>query len=257
MDTLIECGYYDIGNTDYLPDVGLSSSDEEPLFNISSSSSQTADSDGSLLFVTGHTEKMASSEKIQAKILLHTFSNGGTNTATQLLITLHETQMGNLDRTSSSLPLRGIILDSCPAKGTYMKSYNAMVFSLPKGAINKLVGAIAVHFLLTLLYAWIAAGNENPASLMRRTIIDPEIVTGDAKESKENDEKTDLNDNEEATAHEKGSAVYIYSKEDKMVEFTDISDHTEEARRQGWRVEEEVLTEILKASTALTYLQLY
>ena len=39
MDTLIECRYYDIGNTDYLPDVGLSSSDEEPPLNISSSSS--------------------------------------------------------------------------------------------------------------------------------------------------------------------------------------------------------------------------
>lgn len=115
-----------------------------------------------------------------------------------------------------------------------------MVFSLPKGKINKLLGAIAVHFLLTLLYAWIAAGNENPASLMRRSILDSKLVTGDVKGSKENDEKPELKDDKEIAAYEKGGAMYIYSKEDKMVDFTDISDHATEARRRGWRVEEEV-----------------
>lgn len=49
VNTLIECGYYDIGNTDYLPDVEISSSDEQQLMNISSSSSQEVDTDGSML----------------------------------------------------------------------------------------------------------------------------------------------------------------------------------------------------------------
>lgn len=229
-----------LGTRTTSPDVGLSSSDEEQLLNISSSSSQEVDTDVSMPFVTGHTESLALSARIQPKILLHTFSNGGTNTATQLLIALHETQIERLDSTSSSLPLQSIILDSCPVKGTYMKSYNAMVFSLPKGKINKLLGAIAVHFLLTLLYGWIAAENENPASLMRRSILDSKLVTGEVKGSKENDEISELKDDEEIAAYEKGSAMYIYSKEDKMVDFTDISDHAAEARRRGWRVEEEV-----------------
>ncbi|KAJ5791634.1 uncharacterized protein N7518_008645 [Penicillium psychrosexuale] len=62
------------------------------------------------------------------RILLHTFSNGGTNTATQLLITLREVA-------SKPLPLIGLVLDSTPAKGTYWKSYNAMVL-LPSSRVS-------------------------------------------------------------------------------------------------------------------------
>lgn len=48
------------------------------------------------------------------KIILHTFSNGGTNTATQLLLVLNA-------RLRCPLPLVGLLCDSCPAKGTYWK----------------------------------------------------------------------------------------------------------------------------------------
>ena len=60
------------------------------------------------------------------------------------------------------LPLVGVVLDSCPAKGTYWRSYNAMVLSLPPGVASRLLEVLAVHFLLVLLYTWIACGNGEP-----------------------------------------------------------------------------------------------
>ncbi|KAL5686112.1 hypothetical protein EMGR_003367 [Emarellia grisea] len=144
------------------------------------------------------------------RILLHTFSNGGTNTATQLLITLAKT-------VSQPLPLVGLVLDSTPARGTYWKSYNAMVFSLPPS--SRLVGSVVVHFLLILLYTWIACGNENPASLMRRTLLDEETV-GPAPQR-----------------DAPGYVCYMYSKEDRMTDWRDVWDHAQEAEEKGWKVD--------------------
>lgn len=53
----------------------------------------------------------AKEEKLSPKVILHTFSNGGGNTAIQLLIVVNE-------RLGTSIPLSGIVLDSNPAKGS-------------------------------------------------------------------------------------------------------------------------------------------
>ena len=180
-------------------------------------------------------------EREKPRIMLHTFSNGGTNTLTQLLITLSPHLRG-----TGPLPLSGILFDSAPAKGTYKKSYDAMVLSLPKDLISQTLGAVVVHGLLVLLYAWIAWGNENPAGLMRRTLLDEEKIEYVDRE------KTiatavalngNVNSNSTLPAGEKppvGRACYIYSKADKMVEWTDIADHAEDARQNRWFVEEVV-----------------
>ena len=156
------------------------------------------------------------------KVLLHVFSNGGANTATQLLIVLRS-------HLRAPIPLAGLVFDSCPAKGTYWKSYNAMVLSLPKDAPTRLLGALAVHFLLVLLYAWIASGNENPAALMRRTMLDESMVSGAEAGHANGGNKT-------LDVARKG--CYLYSDTDAMVEWSDISDHAEDARRMGWKVDE-------------------
>ena len=90
--------------------------------------------------------------KPRPKILLHTFSNGGTNTATQLLLALHA-------NTKAILPLAGLLCDSGPAKGTYWRSYDAMILSLPNDMASRLLGALACHCILILLYTWIARGH--------------------------------------------------------------------------------------------------
>ena len=63
--------------------------------------------------------KLGSPLKPHPCILLHVFSNGDTNTATQLLMVLR-------DHLKAPLPLCDLLCDSCPAKGTYWPSYDAI-----------------------------------------------------------------------------------------------------------------------------------
>ncbi len=165
----------------------------------------------------------STSTKTPPKIILHTFSNGGTNTATQLLFVLKE-------HLRSPLRLSGLLFDSCPAKGTYWKSYDAMILSLPKNVATRLLGAVAVHCILILLYAWIACGNENPASLSRRTLLDKDTVQG----------RWEADSGEAEAAVTPGRACYLYSKADQMCDWRDVRDHAEDARKKGLQVEEVV-----------------
>jgi hypothetical protein len=97
-----------------------------------------------------------------------------------------------------------------------------MVLSLPKDLISRVFGAVAVHVILVLLYACIACGRyEAPEDLIRRTLLDQEMVQAAAAEESK-----------------KKRACYLFSKADKMVEWTDVTDHAEDARAKGWQVEE-------------------
>lgn len=148
----------------------------------------------------------SSSSHTQSKTLLHIFSNGGMNSATHLLHVLRS-------RMDEPLAFRGILFDSCPGKGTsYWQTFDAMVLSFPKNIVWRFVGALAVHCFLIFIAVYIACGNENPVTLWRRTPL-------------------------EESSPARG-ACYIYSKEDRMIEWRDIEQHAEEARRKGWMVKE-------------------
>jgi hypothetical protein len=156
----------------------------------------------------------------QPKILLHTFSNGGTNTATQLLVVLRGLRQ-------KPLPLVGLLCDSCPAKGEYWKSYDAMRFSLPKGFASLILGPILIHGLLILLYTWIARGNEPLENLMRRTLLDTQTI-GPGWES----------GNGSAGGDSAGRICYLFSKKDRMCHWEDVRGHPADARVQKWQTQE-------------------
>ena len=129
-------------------------------------------------------------------------------------------------RLNAPLPLAGLLCDSCPAQGTYWKSYDAMVLSLPKDVMSRMFGALACHCILILLYSWIACGNENPASLQRRTLLDTNTFEpGWAAD-------------EQAPVVAAGRVCYLFSRSDRMCLWTDVVEHAEEARAKGWQVEE-------------------
>lgn len=164
------------------------------------------------------------------KILLHMFSNGGTNTATQFLFVLNE-------RLRSPLPLSGMLYDSCPAKGTYWKDHRAMVYSLPKDIISRTLGNIIVHIILLMLHTEIACGLENPSTMLRRTLLDEHKLSGRGaaeEPCRGNEEGETAAKADEADKR----SCYLYSKSDQMVDWTDIRDHAAEARRKGWDVQE-------------------
>lgn len=142
------------------------------------------------------------------KILIHTFSNGGTNAITQLLIVLQE-------KRGMSLPVHSILCDSGPAKGEYWKSYRAMRLSLPKSYFFNLTGAFIVHFIVSVLYASIIIGKyEAPETLIRRTLLDASMVTERKKRNKR--------------------IVYLWSKTDELVDWRDVLEHSKEAQQKGW-----------------------
>lgn len=149
---------------------------------------------------------------IRPRILLHTFSNGGANTATQLLLALRK-------QVHEPLPLAGLVLDSSPARVRYWRAHRAMVFSLSPP--TRVPGTFAVHFMLAALYAWIACGNEDPCRLMRRTLLDDRALKPDKRDGA-------------------AQVCYMYSEADRMTHWQDVWDHARNAERKGWDVEEVV-----------------
>ncbi|KAL4934643.1 uncharacterized protein BDV17DRAFT_286329 [Aspergillus undulatus] len=62
-------------------------------------------------------------------VLLHIFSHGGSNIAIQLTLSMQDCKHpSGIHR----LPLQGIIFDSCPGDTTFMRNYQASVYSLPR-----------------------------------------------------------------------------------------------------------------------------
>lgn len=148
-------------------------------------------------------------DPIQPKMLLHTFSNGGANTATQLLLALRK-------QVREPLPLTGMVLDSSPARVRYWRAHRAMVFSLSPQ--HRMPGTFGVHFLLMMLYVWMALGNEDPAHLTRRVLLDDTAV--------------------QASKDGEAEICYLYSEADRMTHWQDVWDHARLAREKGWNVEE-------------------
>lgn len=107
-----------------------------------------------------------------------------------------------------------------------------MVLSLPKDVTTRLLGALACHCILLMLYTWIAWGNEKPASLHRRTLLDGELVSANWPDECESGEKK----NEKPAGS--GKMCYCYSKEDRMCLWSDVRQHADEARKLGWNVQE-------------------
>ena len=140
------------------------------------------------------------------KILLHIFSDGGMNSATHLLRVLRS-------RMDEPLALTGLIFDSCPGKGTsYWQTFDAMVLSFPKTIAWRFLGSLVIHCFLIFLAVYVAFGNENPMALWRRTPLEE--------------------------SNPAAGAIYLFSKEDRMIDWADIEEHADEARRKGWTVKE-------------------
>jgi hypothetical protein len=137
-------------------------------------------------------------------IVIHTFSNGGTNSATQLLIVLQR-QLGH------AIPVTGILCDSGPARGTYRKSFHSMLLSLPKGLFWQIVGPIVIMFVTNVLFGSQLIGWEKPETIYRRTLLDARFV--------------------DCTR-----ICYAFSKADTHVDWDDITSHAYEAQAKDWDV---------------------
>ncbi|KAL4778257.1 hypothetical protein BJX76DRAFT_343752 [Aspergillus varians] len=140
------------------------------------------------------------------RLVVHAFSNAGSHAAVQLA------EAYTAANPPSTLPVTRLILDSCPGAPSAILSANAIILALPQSPLNliKLLGAVLIYAVVATVALLDALGlYENAISKTRRA----------------------LNRSPECFLMPGVRRVYLYSRTDAMVPWSDILDHAAEARR--------------------------
>lgn len=136
------------------------------------------------------------------EILLHIFSNGGSNTAVQVAEAWHSSQ-------SSPFPATSMVLDSCPGSPSLKLAADAVVSSSPKGSYWWVV-----IFAWTVVVPFVAfpslLGGPNVVASLRERLNEARLFSTSARR------------------------VYICSSTDLMVPQEDVASHYESARLAGY-----------------------
>lgn len=139
----------------------------------------------------------------EGKVLLHIFSNGGANTACQIATSLPSSQRASI--------FSGMILDSCPGRNDFKRANKAILAALPKNPMTRFLGSIMVYLVLTVIFIIDAHGGQNAVTCARNGL------------------------NDDALFGINVPRLYIFSKEDEMVGWSDVQDHAKEAKRKGFK----------------------
>lgn len=145
-------------------------------------------------------------------ILLHVFSQGGTNIATHLVTSLNSILrvLGH----DIPLPLRQIVLDSCPGDPDISSTYTAGAHSLPKTHPLRPLGCAVLYVLAAGIAALEATGFRKPlAKTMRAQLNDTDIFSPSA------------------------ARLYLTSRADEIVDTRHVEAHLQEAAAKGLNTE--------------------
>ena len=143
-------------------------------------------------------------------LYMHLFSNAGANSAAILSRAFKETSTNG----DVVLPLRGLLLDSAPSRGSYEAAYAGMVYQVPRHPFPlHYLGVALTHALVVVAFLL-------------------EALTG--KPNTLSQSSSDLNDSSLLPAGI--SRVYLYSKEDLLVGWEDVEYHAAIAESRGWAV---------------------
>lgn len=147
-----------------------------------------------------------------AGILLHMFSTGGANIATQLVASMNAvlTMVGRHE----PLALRQVILDSCPGNLDVANTYRAAAHSIPTAHPLRPLFCTLLYLVVVGLAGLEAAGLRRH---LGKTIWD------------------DLNDLEVFSPD--AGRLYLISKADSIVDFRDVLSHRTQALEKGLRAE--------------------
>lgn len=139
------------------------------------------------------------------KILLHAFSEGGSNKAAELADAYHRA-------TGTILPCAALCLDSTPGHPRFLRLCNALRKSLPPIPILNVTGLFfgsAVLGCIWVLSKCIQGPNNDVISRTRRRLQDAERWDGGAPR------------------------CYLYSRADELIAWKDVREHLGEAVRAG------------------------
>lgn len=139
------------------------------------------------------------------EILLHIFSNGGSNSAVQLAEAWRTSQ-------STPFPVASMVFDSCPGSPSLKLAADAVVSSSPKSS----------HWWV-LIFAWTVVV---PFVAFPQLLGGPNVIASLRER---------LNDNRLFSLH--SQRVYLCSSADLMVPMSDVVTHYESARSVGYGAE--------------------
>lgn len=148
-------------------------------------------------------------------VLVHCFSNGGANTFCQIAQAWRASSSAR-DAAPPLIPVKALVLDSCPGQSSWRRTIHALRISLPvplreTWIAQPLALALLSLFLLLLYLARLVTGQENIVSAARRDLLDRTLV-------------------------QEESRVYIYGGRDELVPSGDVESHAAEARGKGFSV---------------------
>lgn len=144
-----------------------------------------------------------------AKVLLHTFSNGGSWTST-LIARKYREKMGK------ALAPTVVILDSAPSRITYEATVKAFAVTLPKHPTIKTIGIGFLHLFYWLyMFAYFVSRQPDLIEKTRQDLNNMTLMDIDTPR------------------------LYIYSEADDLVAWQHVEEHIEEARKLGFVVDSE------------------
>jgi hypothetical protein len=145
-----------------------------------------------------------------AGILMHIFSEGGSNKACELAEAYHTI-------TGKRLPVSALCFDSTPGHPRYLRLCNALNKSLPPIPVLRHTGLFfggAVLGAIWLAYKWVKGAENNVITRTRRRLLDPTHF--------------DLS----------APRCYLYSCNDTLIAWQDVHEHAEDSTRMGVPVTE-------------------
>ncbi|KAL0940585.1 uncharacterized protein CTRU02_203348 [Colletotrichum truncatum] len=147
-----------------------------------------------------------STSETKPQLLIHVFSQGGARNLDNFydLYTAASPE-GKLD-----LPPHVTVYDSCPNKFYWMLT--ARAFSAPMPWFLRPLAHLVMAWAWLVTIPW---GYPNPMDKMRASLNQPNLLQNELRR------------------------VYVYSKEDRMVDWEDVERHAEEASKIGFKVEKE------------------
>ena len=149
-------------------------------------------------------DNSAESSNAEDCIVLHMFSHSGSNTAIQLALSMQESNL--------ALPLQAVIFDGTPGTQTFQVSYNAWALSLPTHPIGRFLSSVAIVPIIGTLTLLSNVGVLPSIEDLRKILNHPRLFGSTAPR------------------------LYLYSKEDVMIDWMQVELHMQDAREKGYRV---------------------
>jgi hypothetical protein len=141
--------------------------------------------------------------------LLHMFSHGGGGTGSQLALAMKETDDGALFFANLH-----IILDCCPGDDSFDKSYGAARVSIPNNPAAQLLSKALLYPAMSVINGLQNAGVLRSIRDLRALLNHPDTFGTRARR------------------------LYMYTKDDPMIGWTDVQTHLQEARSLGYHAEQ-------------------